>query len=216
MKTEVDNQRLSDARLIHGAIMVVAWLFLSPWASLLARYDHDFDSWWFRAHRNAQCVAIALTAFSAYIITTARGWEKPWGPHGKYGLLVIALGFAQGYMGFIRKTRRPGINFQRWHRTLGVATTVLAIRNCIIGAGMIQLFESHDVTSPASGFPRVAEPLRFVLSRLRRACLEHETSRRKLHESSPRETVEIDGVSVRRYLIHASFATTRSPIRNTR
>ena len=37
VKTEVDNQRLSDARLIHGAIMVVAWLFLSPWASLLAR-----------------------------------------------------------------------------------------------------------------------------------------------------------------------------------
>ena len=105
------------------------------------------------AHRNAQCVAIALTAFSAYIITTARGWEKPWGPHGKYGLLVIALGFAQGYMGFVASGSR--INFQRWHRTLGVATTVLAIRNCIIGAGMIQLFESHDVTSPASGFPRV-------------------------------------------------------------
>jgi len=163
VKTEVDNQRLSDARLIHGAIMVVAWLFLSPWASLLARYGRDFDSWWFRAHRNAQCVAIALTAFSAYIITTARGWEKPWGPHGKYGLLVIALGFAQGYMGFIRKTL-PRINFQRWHRTLGVATTVLAIRNCIIGAGMIQLFESHDVTSPASGFPRVVNLCVFVLA----------------------------------------------------
>ena len=163
VKTAVDNQRLSDARLIHGAIMIVAWLFLSPWASLLARYGRDFDSWWFRAHRNAQCVAIALTAFSAYIITTARGWEKPWGPHGKYGLLVIALGFAQGYMGFIRKTL-PRINFQRWHRTLGVATTVLAIRNCIIGAGMIQLFESHDVTSPASGFPRVVNLCVFVLA----------------------------------------------------
>lgn len=163
VKTEIDKQRLSDARLIHGALMVVAWLFLSPGASLLARYGRDFDSWWFRAHRNAQCVALALTAFSAYIITTARGWEKPWGPHGKYGLLVIALGLAQGYMGFIRKTL-PRVNFQRWHRALGVATTVLAIRNCIIGAGMIRLFESHDVTSPASGFPRVVNLCVFALA----------------------------------------------------
>ena len=167
MKTEVDNQRLSDARLIHGAIMVVAWLFLSPWASLPARYGRDFDSWWFRAHRNAQCVAIASTAFSAYIITTARGWENL-GVRTKVRSPRHRARFAQGYMGFIRKTL-PRINFQRWHRTLGVATTVLAIRNCIIGAGMIQLFESHDVTSPASGFPRVVNLCAFVLPRLRRA-----------------------------------------------
>ena len=98
VKTEVDNQRLSDARLIHGAIMVVAWLFLSPWASLLARM-----------------VAISILGGFERIERAVRGDRfdrvqrvhhhdgarvgKPWGPHGKYGLLVIALGFAQGYMG---------------------------------------------------------------------------------------------------------------------
>ena len=90
---------------------------------------------------------------------------------------------------------------------------MLAIRNCIIGAGMIQLFESHDVTSPASGFPRVVNLCAFVLAYDGRLGELVET---KGHESSPRETVEIDGVSVRRYLIHASFRRTRSPIRNTR
>ena len=47
MKTEVDNQRLSDARLIHGAIMVVAWLFLSPREDS-GEESITFDSWWFQ------------------------------------------------------------------------------------------------------------------------------------------------------------------------
>jgi len=127
---------LRDARVVHGAIMALAWLVLSPGASLLARYGRRFDAWWFKSHLNAQCAAVALTALSSYFIIHVRGWEKAWGAHGKYGMIVLAFGALQLYAGFNRKSI-PRPTFKLWHRAFGVGTGALAAYNCTIGAGMV-------------------------------------------------------------------------------
>lgn len=156
------EETLSNARFVHGVLMGLAWLIVSPGASLLARYGRRFDQWWFKAHLNAQCAAVALTALSAYLIIHVRGWEKPWGPHGRYGMMVLVVGAIQIYGGFSRKSiPRPA--FKIWHRVLGVGTGALAAYNCNIGANMLARMEGMDPSSVANGAPRIVKLLVLVI-----------------------------------------------------
>ena len=162
---DVDQGRqLSDAAVVHGAVMSIALLIVSPVASLIARYGKKYDPWWFRAHRNAQCVALGVAVVAAYVICAARGWDKPWGPHGKYGLIVILLGAIQLFGGFIRKNV-PRPEFRRWHRALGVGTSALAAYNCTIGAGMLKRLEAvRDPNSSASAAPHLVNLCLFAVA----------------------------------------------------
>jgi hypothetical protein len=122
--------------------MVLAWIVLSPGASFIARYCRSRDRW-FIAHRNTQAAALVISVLSAYLIIDARGWETEWGPHGQYGAIVIVLGLLQAYGGFQRKSiHRPVFN--KFHRAIGIATSVLAAYNCAGGAGMLARFESQS------------------------------------------------------------------------
>jgi hypothetical protein len=145
-------RRLGVARLAHGSLMGFAWLILSPGASFAARYGRKFDPWWFRFHRAAQCAAVALSVVAAYVIIAARGWSKPWGAHGRYGAMVVGLAIAQAYAGYVRKSL-PRADFRKWHRAIGIVTTVIATYNCITGASMLARLESSDATS--AGAPRL-------------------------------------------------------------
>ena len=157
------RRRLSDATLVHGALMGIAWLVLSPGATLVARHWKKYDPWWFRVHRNSQVAAVALTIVAAYVIISARGWSKSWGRHGKIGMCVLLLGGAQAGLGFIRKSV-PRPEFRRWHRYLGVGTGVLAAYNCSIGADIARRHDLRwDPTSPAIGAPRLVNLCLFVL-----------------------------------------------------
>ena len=144
-------RRLGAARLAHGSLMGLAWLILSPGASLAARYGRRFDPWWFRAHRAAQSAAVALSVVAACVIVAARGWSKPWGPHGRRGAAVVALASAQACAGYVRKSL-PRADFRKWHRGVGIVTTVIATYNCVTGASMLARLESSDATS--AGAPR--------------------------------------------------------------
>ena len=156
------DETLSNARFVHGVLMGLAWLVISPVASLLARYGRRFDNWWFNTHLNAQCAAVALTALSSYLIIHVRGWDKPWGPHGKYGMMVLVAGALQVYGGFKRKSvPRPA--FKVWHRALGVGTGALAAYNCNVGATMFARMEGMDPTSAVSGAPRIVKLLVVVI-----------------------------------------------------
>ncbi|CAJ0586949.1 unnamed protein product, partial [Mesorhabditis spiculigera] len=94
---------------LHGMLMVVAWIFLAPTASMAARYLRSNTSRdnivkipnWFLLHRNMNYAAVILSVVSIIVILFSQGWrwtgpwpgmaKDPWGPGSLHSLSIRRL-----------------------------------------------------------------------------------------------------------------------------
>ncbi|CAJ0565672.1 unnamed protein product, partial [Mesorhabditis spiculigera] len=135
---------------LHGMLMVVAWIFLAPTASMAARYLRSNTSRdnivkipnWFLLHRNMNYAAVILSVVSIIVILFSQGWrwtgpwpgmaKDPWGPgslHSLFGAVSIGLAVLQPILAYFRpKPSAPQrASFNVWHRGLGVGALVFAL-----------------------------------------------------------------------------------------
>ena len=128
------------ARVAHGVTMAFCWLALAPLSASVARYGKTSDGAWFSFHRAVGAAVAITTAGSALFILRERGFDAPWGPHGRYGLFVVFLVALQVAGGYARK-RFPRREWARWHAAAGVMVTLVGAYNCVVGAGMLGSME---------------------------------------------------------------------------
>ena len=130
--------RQRQLRLLHGGLMIVAWLVAAPAGALAARYFKHLGAPWFDAHRLFQGVAVGATLFGAAI---ALGILHPHltelGLHGKLGIFVVLLTCAQPVNAVFRPGKTAGAPRVAWkqlHTMLGWAAVACGAFNCIVGS----------------------------------------------------------------------------------
>lgn len=96
----------TTGNLVHGSLMILAWIILSPTGTLIARYLKQLGATWYFSHRNLQATAIVTTILGLIIIGASgvkmgdlEGDSKA---HAQYGFVVIALCIVQGLLGAFR------------------------------------------------------------------------------------------------------------------
>ena len=129
--------RQRQLRLLHAALMALAWLVAAPAGALAARYFKHLGALWFDAHRLLQGVTVGATLFGGAI---ALGILHPrlsgLGLHGKLGVLVLLLTCAQPVNAVFRPAKtagKPRVAWKQLHAGLGWAAVVLGAFNCVVG-----------------------------------------------------------------------------------
>ena len=94
----------SSAIIVHSAMMLVAWLIISPAGSLIARYLKNQlpPPRWFELHRGLQVIASLLTLIG-FALAYMNGRRSPETKlHAQVGLAVFIATMAQALLGFTR------------------------------------------------------------------------------------------------------------------
>ena len=124
-------------RLLHAAMMGVAWLVAAPAGAIVARYFKHLGALWFDAHRLLQGVTVGASLFGGAI---ALGILHPYlsnlGLHGKLGILVLLLTCAQPVNAYFRPAKsagQPRAAWKRLHTVVGWATVAGGAFNCFVG-----------------------------------------------------------------------------------
>lgn len=132
---------------LHGALMVLAWMFAATAGSLAARYFKAAwgkaticgKAMWFAWHRLLMILTVVLhvVAIIAALIYL-EGWSSSSGVHGILGGVTTALALLQGAAGLLRPSPdhkyRPLFNWG--HRVQGFATHVIAIVTIFFAVGL--------------------------------------------------------------------------------
>jgi hypothetical protein len=86
----------------HGSIMIVAWLFLSPVGTFVARHlkQQLGGAWWFNLHRAAQVLAVLFTIVAASLMLAVH--VEIDNPHAKLGMSAFVLCLCQLMLGLFR------------------------------------------------------------------------------------------------------------------
>lgn len=95
---------LSISVILHGAIMIVAWLFLTPVGIIIARYFKPaLGVWWFRLHMALMLLAVASQygSFGLIFSTVDSNRHLTQGYHAWLGILVLGMSVMQTFLGFI-------------------------------------------------------------------------------------------------------------------
>ena len=124
-------------RLLHAAVMSVAWLVMAPAGAIVARYFKHLGALWFDAHRLLQGVTVGASLFGGAI---ALGILHPYlsnlGLHGKLGILVLLVTCAQPVNAYFRPAKtagQPRVAWKQLHAGLGWATVAAGAFNCFVG-----------------------------------------------------------------------------------
>ena len=124
-------------RLLHAAVMSVAWLVMAPAGAIVARYFKHLGALWFDAHRLLQGVVVGASLFGGAI---ALGILHPYlsnlGLHGKLGVLVLLVTCAQPVNAYFRPAKtagQPRVAWKQLHAGLGWATVAAGAFNCFVG-----------------------------------------------------------------------------------
>lgn len=132
---------------MHGALMVIAWMFAATSGSLAARYFKAAwgkttmcgKAMWFAWHRLFMLLTLALhlVAVVAALIFL-QGWSSSSGLHGILGGVTTALALLQGLGGLLRPgpdgKYRPLFNWA--HRGQGFATHIIAMVTIFLAVGL--------------------------------------------------------------------------------
>ncbi|XP_034240379.1 putative ferric-chelate reductase 1 homolog [Thrips palmi] len=123
---------------LHGALMVVAWLFAATSGSLAARYFKAAwgkaticgKAMWFAWHRLLMVLTVVLHVIAVIAaLIYLQGWSSSSGVHGILGGVTTALALLQGAGGLLRPSpdhkHRPVFNWL--HRGQGFLTHTLAV-----------------------------------------------------------------------------------------
>lgn len=129
--------RQRQLRLLHAALMALAWLVAAPTGALAARYFKHLGALWFDAHRVLQGVTVGATLFGGAI---ALGILHPrlsgLGLHGKLGVLVLLFTCAQPVNAVFRPAKtagKPRMAWKQLHAGLGWGVVALGAFNCVVG-----------------------------------------------------------------------------------
>jgi hypothetical protein len=141
--------------LVHGALMILAWGFLSPAATIWMKYGkHLPAAIWFKGHMFAQVTAIVVTIVGIIVIFSTKvkfsDLTEDRQTHGRCGIIVLVLAIFQGLLGALRKViAGPPIEsdedqphgprrwiFNLFHRTNGWALFVLSLFTVNLGIGL--------------------------------------------------------------------------------
>ncbi len=137
---------LRQIHFLHASLMMVAWGFLLPSGTLVAKfYKHRPDGLWFKLHRGIQMLGlllaligwiIALINFNVFKDVGFRNYQ-----HGICGMVVMILGILQPLNALIRPhapengeeitTKR--FLWELWHKTSGWTAVLLAVPTIVLG-----------------------------------------------------------------------------------
>jgi len=126
-----------DLRVVHGALMFIAWYCIAPFGFFLARFMKMF-SWWFQVHRAIMFVAMLtmLAGFGVIVAETTTHFDTE---HKIIGLIVVIMGFAQPIIGFLADKffdpNRKGTPIfpDKTHWVVGWVSITLGMINIILG-----------------------------------------------------------------------------------
>eukprot|EP00039_Didymoeca_costata_P032029 m.36600 g.36600 ORF g.36600 m.36600 type:complete len:614 (-) comp9156_c0_seq1:1321-3162(-) len=98
----------TKGNIAHGAIMILAWMLLSPIGTIFARYaKHIGGRNWFLTHRTLQASAVGFTILGLIFIASAGvefdQLQDDSLKHAQMGIAVVALAIFQALIGFFRK-----------------------------------------------------------------------------------------------------------------
>jgi hypothetical protein len=129
--------RQRQLRLLHAALMALAWLVAAPAGALAARYFKHLGALWFDAHRLFQGITVGATLFGGALalgILHSRLTEL--GLHGKLGILVLLLTCVQPVLAVFRPAKtagKPRATWKQLHAGLGWASVACGAANCVVG-----------------------------------------------------------------------------------
>lgn len=137
---------LRQLYFVHGILMMVAWGFLLPSGTLLAKfYKHRPDGLWFKLHRGIQTLGLllalagwilALVNFSVFKDVGFNNYR-----HGICGMVVMILGILQPLNALIRPHAPEGdeeksttrLLWEIWHKSSGWIAVLLAVPTIVLG-----------------------------------------------------------------------------------
>eukprot|EP00026_Physarum_polycephalum_P009273 Phypoly_transcript_09389.p1 GENE.Phypoly_transcript_09389~~Phypoly_transcript_09389.p1 ORF type:complete len:438 (+),score=41.45 Phypoly_transcript_09389:95-1315(+) len=142
-----------DYQLIHGSLMLLAWGFLAPAGTFVARYLKGIGHPWYLIHIGIQYTVLGLTVASFIIIENNLGGMRDnhfQNPHEIIGLTIVILTFIQVLFGILANTffkpGREGAPFfpDKIHWWLGRLVLLYAFANCFIGFDQYGFTHVHN------------------------------------------------------------------------
>lgn len=145
--TTLDVQSpLRNYWIAHGALMLVAWLFVAPASASavrLLRPVAERGQWFTWVHRPGTLLTLFLT-LAGFVIAAVKfdagGINSAAFSHGAIGVAVFAMVCTQVLMGLGRPREKESTTRRCWygaHAVLGVSTLGLALSNVVIGVNVI-------------------------------------------------------------------------------
>lgn len=119
--------------ITHAALMLVAWLVLTPTAIVVMKHLKGFNPWAFQAHRGLNTLSVVL-ALSAFIMGLVRG-SRSRKVHLGLGIAVVVLAVLQVAGGLLRP-HKGASGRMAWyfgHAGLGHTALGLAMANALVG-----------------------------------------------------------------------------------
>lgn len=127
--------------LLHGLLMLVAWVAMSAVATFIARYLKDLGHPWYLMHRGMMTIVVVFTFISFILITIHVGADGVHygSPHAVIGVLVIMFSIVQPLIGILsNRWWSPSRNGTPVfpdviHWWLGRLVILLGFVNCLLG-----------------------------------------------------------------------------------
>ena len=163
-----DSQHVSNGvALIHGGLMLIAWVCLIPAGISVAKFCRA-ESYWLQIHRTTQVLAVLLTIVGAIVIimgVNATGGHHFHGAHTYLGIVITVLAILQPVNAVMRPPgpkdgKEQSKERSKWkllHTSVGYILLLLGIANCVLGV----LFKSGPFVQNIMG-PALAASL-FLL-----------------------------------------------------
>eukprot|EP00049_Salpingoeca_infusionum_P001542 m.49205 g.49205 ORF g.49205 m.49205 type:complete len:646 (-) comp11080_c0_seq1:2351-4288(-) len=139
--------------VVHAVCMTLAWVGLSPMATMIAHFLKPIGARWFQLHRGFQVFAVVLTIIG-FVMVQIDGEKslQTATPHAPLGITVLAIALIQVLLGAFRnqisnhdpkKAVDPDDHGpRRWlfnalHWTFGVGLLILSLATCAFGLILI-------------------------------------------------------------------------------
>ncbi|KAL3841490.1 hypothetical protein ACJMK2_019628 [Sinanodonta woodiana] len=145
-----------DLALVHGSLMIVAWIFLASIGTVTARFYKSVcpesklcsEKVWFQIHRACMVLVLFLVAAGFIVIfvevrsySETGGWTDLQRAHPILGIIIMALTIINPFMALFRP--HPDAPSRKFfnvaHFAVGIVAFVLAIINIFIGADLEKL-----------------------------------------------------------------------------
>lgn len=127
--------------LLHGLLMLIAWLAISAVATFIARYLKDLGHGWYLMHRGMMTMVVVATFVGFILITIHVGADGVHygSPHAVIGVLVVMFSIVQPLIGILsNRWWSPNRNGTPVfpdvvHWWLGRIVILLGFVNCLLG-----------------------------------------------------------------------------------
>ena len=148
---------VNDRLVIHGVMMIAAWIFLVPLGIIVAKFYKRWGHKWYQLHAGMQSLACFMTIVSFIIVLMAKNPNHSFFSknavtvvHAVIGVVITSLGaLFQPAIGKIADSmwRPDRVGTPMWpdriHWYIGRSLTLMAFINVILG--IILIDESVDV-----------------------------------------------------------------------